>query len=126
MPPLSLTQAKYAFAVLGMSVKSVPGCLVAIPPSLIGVPVAFLPFPSPHLDAAAAGSLAAVLALPEVVPDELELLLSLPPQAASATERATAITAAARAERILRDPRSMRIAPPPPCGFTVASRPAPA
>jgi hypothetical protein len=56
MPPLSLTQSKYAFAEFGMSVKSVPGCFVAIPPSLIGVPVAFWPLPRPHFDAAAAGS----------------------------------------------------------------------
>jgi hypothetical protein len=55
MPPLSLTQSKYAFAVFGMSVKSVPGCLVAIAPSLIGVPLAFCPLPRPHFDAAAAG-----------------------------------------------------------------------
>src|SRR3954470_7970944 len=107
MPPLSLTQSKYAFAVFGMSVKSVPGCLVAMPPSLIGVPVAFWPLPSPHLDAEAAGAAALVLAL-----DELELLLSLPPQAAT-TERAAAIRAATTTGRIRRDPRSMRITPPP-------------
>ena len=48
MPPLLLTQSKYAFAMLGMSVKSVPGCLVAMAPSLITGPVAFLPVPRPH------------------------------------------------------------------------------
>src|ERR671932_496092 len=53
IPPLSLTQSKYAFAVFGMSVKSVPGCFVAIAPSLIGAPLAFLPLPRPHFDAAA-------------------------------------------------------------------------
>src|SRR3954454_12270092 len=122
MPPLSLTQSKYAFAVFGMSVKSVPGCFVAIPPSLIGVPDAFWPLPAPHFDAATAGSLEAPV-LAELLL-ELELddeLLSLPPQAASTT-RATAVRAAARAVRIPRDPRSMRIAPPPSCGFTGASR----
>jgi hypothetical protein len=30
-------------------VKSMPGCLVTITPSLIGAPVAFFPLPSPHL-----------------------------------------------------------------------------
>src|SRR3954447_3156864 len=59
MPPLSLTQSKNAFAVFGVSVKSVPGCLVAIAPSLIGAPVAFCPVPAPHFTAAAG---AAVLA----------------------------------------------------------------
>src|SRR5436190_22653577 len=48
MPPFALTQSKYAFAMFGMSVKSVPGCFVAIAPSLIGVPVAFLPLPRPQ------------------------------------------------------------------------------
>src|SRR4029453_16232007 len=75
MPPLSLTQSKYAFAAFGMSVKSVPGCLVAIAPSLIGVPLAFLPLPRPHFDAAAAGLLDAAVLLAA----ELELVLSLPP-----------------------------------------------
>src|ERR1700742_2610116 len=101
MPPLSLTQSKYAFAVFGMSVKSVPGCLVAIPPSLIGVPVAFWPLPRPHFDAAAAGSAAPVLELPDAALElELDELL-LPPQAAT-TERAIAAAATARIERIPR------------------------
>src|SRR3954454_11417602 len=95
IPPLSLTQSKYAFAVFGMSVKSVPGCFVAIPPSLIGVPVAFWPLPKPHFDAGAAGSAAVLLGLELALRRELELFL-LPPQAA--TTRATAITATAKAE----------------------------
>src|SRR3990170_3979962 len=33
---------------LGMSVKSVPGCFVAIAPILIAAPVAFLPVPRPQ------------------------------------------------------------------------------
>src|SRR5579884_3755074 len=33
-----------------IGVKSVPGCLVTIAPSLTGVPVAFLPLPSPHFE----------------------------------------------------------------------------
>src|SRR4051812_32072495 len=99
-----------------MSVKSVPGCFVAIPPSLIGVPVAFLPLPAPHFDAVAAGSLGALLAL-EDAPELLELdeLLLLPPQAATRNARATA-AAITRARPIL------RIAPPPSYGFTGASR----
>src|SRR5919206_3159651 len=97
-----------------MSVKSVPGCLVAIAPSLIGVPVAFLPLPRPHFDAAAAGSLEALV---EVDDDELEdELLSLPPHAATRNARATAATAITGAQR------NLRIAPPPSYGFTGASR----
>src|SRR3954469_20753326 len=117
IPPLSLTQAKYAFAVFGMSVKSVPGCLVAIPPSLIGVPVAFLPLPRPHFDAVAAGSLDALLELDDEAPPlELDEPPLLPPQAATRNARATAAAAITGAKRIL------RIAPPPSCGFTGASR----
>src|SRR3954465_5185061 len=117
MPPLSFTHWKNALAVAGISEKSVPGCFVAIPPSLIGVPVAFLPLPRPHFDAAAAGSLGA---LPELCDDapglELAGLLSLPPQAATRNARATAAAAITGAKPIL------RIAPPPSCGFTGASR----
>ena len=74
MPPLSLTQSKYAFVVLPMSVKSVPGCLTLMPPSLIGSPVAFLPLPSPHFEAATA-----LESWPEAagVLDSLSLLESL-------------------------------------------------
>ena len=43
MPPLALTQAKYAPVMFSMSLKSVPGCLVLIAPMLIGVPVAATP-----------------------------------------------------------------------------------
>src|SRR6185369_1793069 len=49
MPPFSLTQVKYALAMPVIPVKSVPGCLVTIAPSLIGSPVAFWPLPRPHL-----------------------------------------------------------------------------
>ena len=47
-PPFALTQAKYAASVFWMSVKSVPGCLVLIAPSGIGVPVAAVPGLGPH------------------------------------------------------------------------------
>ena len=50
MPPLSLTQSKYAFATLPIVVKSTPGISIPMPPILIGRPVAFLPVPSPHTD----------------------------------------------------------------------------
>ncbi len=56
MPPLSLTQSKYAFAMTGMSVKSVPGCFVAMAPSLMGAPFAFFPVPRPQTDVAAAST----------------------------------------------------------------------
>src|SRR3954452_17356413 len=121
IPPLSLTQTKYAFAVFGMSVKSVPGCFVAMPPSLMGAPLAFLPLPSPHFAAAAlppplAGVLCAELPAAD---DEPELELDPPPPPPhAATVRATAATTAGRTERVRADLRSMRMAPPPWGGFT--------
>jgi hypothetical protein len=50
MPPLSLTQSKYAFATLPIVVKSTPGISMSMPPSLIGRPLAFLPVPRPQTD----------------------------------------------------------------------------
>src|SRR5213078_1551357 len=50
MPPLSFTQAKYALATLPIVVKSTPGISMSMPPSLMGVPVAFLPVPLPQTD----------------------------------------------------------------------------
>src|ERR1700722_11809848 len=91
IPPLALTQAKYAPVMFSMSLKSVPGCLVLIAPMLIGVPVAATPGLVPQeevatvladgeLDAAGDEAAAAVLeagALEEaaggVADDELEL-----------------------------------------------------
>src|SRR3954447_2147719 len=122
MPPLSLTQSKYAFAVFGMSVKSVPGCFVAMPPSLMGVPLAFWPLPRPHFEAAApAPPLAGVPCDELLAPDdddELELELDPPPPPQAATVRATAATTAGRTERVRAVLRSMRMAPPPWGGFT--------
>ena len=66
MPPLSLTQLKYACAMLAPSVKSVPGCLVTIAPTLIGVPVAFVPGFFPHFVTSAAAF--AVVELPPPPP----------------------------------------------------------
>src|SRR3954453_14329084 len=96
MPPLSLTQSKNALAVLGMSVKSVPGCLVAIAPILIGSPVAFCPLPRPHLDSpvlavvdvVSAGAGAAVVG--DCVAVAVVLLLSSLPHAASPVAASTA------------------------------------
>src|SRR5262245_37467122 len=88
MPPLSLTQSKYALAALVMSVKSVPGCLVTIAPILIGVPLAFWPLPRPHLEldavvlvAAPPAGVAVLLALSP---------LSSPPHPPRTSTRATA------------------------------------
>src|SRR5919199_855089 len=64
MPPLSLTQLKYALAAVVIGVKSMPGIFVTIAPSLTGVPVAFFPFASPHFTAA----LDAVLLVPPPPP----------------------------------------------------------
>ena len=92
MPPLALTQAKYAAAMFGMSVNDVPGWLVAIAPSGIGVPVAFTPGLVPHCEVftvAALGELAAVL------PDDGLLDELLHPAATSAATAATS-TAAVR------------------------------
>ena len=50
MPPLSFTHWKYAFANFPIVVKSTPGMSMPIPPSLIGLPVAFLPVPMPQTD----------------------------------------------------------------------------
>src|SRR5580658_8775543 len=50
IPPLALTQAKYAPAMFSMSLKSVPGSLVLIAPMLIGVPVAATPGLVPQAD----------------------------------------------------------------------------
>src|SRR3954471_16757784 len=52
IPPLSLTQSKYALVIPVIHVKSIPGTLVAMPPSLIGSPLAFWPVPAPHLPGA--------------------------------------------------------------------------
>jgi hypothetical protein len=97
MPPLAFTQAKYAAAMFGMSVNEVPGWLVAMAPSAIGVPVAATPGLAPHdeeLTAAGVEALeplealggGAVLVLLEL----LELLLLLHPAAPVPTARAAA------------------------------------
>src|SRR5512133_4273491 len=102
MPPLSLTQLKYAFAIWAPSVKSVPGCLVTISPSLIGVPLAFTPGLVPHLETSVAAA-ACVDAPPPPAVDELLLLLL--PHAETKSERPTASTNSVKTDRVLREPR---------------------
>jgi len=76
----------------GISVNDVPGWLVAIAPSGIGVPVAFTPGLVPHCDVLAAPAFAVLPA--DVVPDEP----LLHPAATSVPITATR-AAAARAPR---------------------------
>ena len=94
MPPLALTQVKYALAILAMSVNDVPGWLVTIPPSGIGVPVAFTPGLVPHCDVSVT-VLAALLVVAELLGGPL--LLLLPHPATAATAITAAIAAAPRA-----------------------------
>src|ERR1700723_2865048 len=103
MPPLALTHAKYALAMFAMSVNEVPGWLVTIPPSAIGVPVAATPGLVPHCEVLTAAALAEdVLAGALWLEVALELLLELElllhPAAASAM--APAMTIVLRAESI--------------------------
>jgi hypothetical protein len=93
-PPLAFTHAKYAASVLEMSVKSVPGCLVLIAPSTIGVPVAATPGLDPHDDVADAPleplevevvAEAAVVLLAAAAGALLVLLLLLPQPAITMT-----------------------------------------
>jgi hypothetical protein len=100
MPPLALTHAKYALAMFGMSVNEVPGWLVAMAPSAIGVPVAATPGLVPHCDVLAAevlvvDVLAGALELLELELELLELELLQP---AAAIAMAAARTMVLRAE----------------------------
>src|SRR5665213_2253217 len=84
----------------GMSVKSVPGCLVLIVPRLIGVPVAATPCLGPHDDVPAEALALLVVALALAVllllaGALLELLLLLLPHAASAISVSAASSASA-------------------------------
>src|SRR4029079_12927409 len=80
MPPLSLTQSKYALATLPIVVKSTPGISMAIPPSLIGAPFAFLPLPRPQ-----------TLFVADAVPEPT--LVAVEPELASMAIVTAAITA---------------------------------
>src|SRR5258707_15035152 len=99
MPPLSLTQLKYASAMLAPSVKSVPGCLVTIAPTLIGVPVAFVPGFVPHFVTSDAAF--AVVALPPPLLLDVVLSLLLLPHAATSTDRPATNASSASACRHL-------------------------
>src|SRR5215469_16379221 len=102
MPPLALTQSKYALAMFGMSVNEVPGWLVAMAPSAIGVPVAATPGLEPHDEVltAVAGALEALetpgggVEAPVLVELELVELLLLHPAAARAAAARTIIVRA--------------------------------
>ena len=65
MPPFAFTQLKYAAVMFSMSLKSVPGCLVSMPPKMIGVPVAATPGFVPHAEA---------LTVPELAGAEVDVL----------------------------------------------------
>ena len=91
-PPLAFTHAKYAASMLEMSVKSVPGCLVLIAPSTIGVPVAAVPALGPHDEVSTEPDDPLLVdvaddeppLLPELPAALLELLLLLPQPAMTA------------------------------------------
>src|SRR5215208_8098254 len=91
-PPLALTQSKYALAVKTPSEKSVPGCLVAIPPILIGVPVGFSPLPLPHFGLS-------------TTDPALLSLFPLPPHAATTSDRLAATTTSVVTDRPLFEPK---------------------
>ena len=102
IPPLAFTQAKYAAAMFGMSVNEVPGWLVAMAPSAIGVPVAATPGLEPQDDVlTAAGALVALEALGGGVDavvllellELLELLHPAVPTARAAAARTTIVRA---------------------------------
>src|SRR3954447_15184904 len=120
MPPLSLTQLKYASAMLAPSVKSVPGCLVTIAPTLIGVPVAFVPGFVPHLVTSEA--FFAVVELPPPPPDDVLLLLSLPHAATSTDRPATSATSASACRHLRSQPKIVLTSDPPPPPTTVLDR----
>src|SRR6478752_4179425 len=100
MPPLSLTQSKYAFATLPIVVKSTPGISMSMPPSLIGAPLAFLPVPAPHLLAVAPAAA------------EPTLAVDLEPAAVAAATTTSRATGRMTARAILRS-----FIPPPPPSF---------
>src|SRR5215471_10338643 len=91
MPPLSLTQEKYACAMPVMPVKSVPGCLVTIAPSVSGVPVAFWPLPMPHLAAVAPFELGVFVAVPPP-PPQAAASSDKPPSSAASTAGVRGLT----------------------------------
>jgi hypothetical protein len=115
MPPFAFTQAKYAAAMFGMSVNEVPGWLVAMAPSAIGVPVAATPGLVPHVEVLTAADVDALEALGGdaevlVALELLELLLLLHPAAAAAR------AAAARTINVRADGADIPLLISPPQG----------
>src|SRR3954468_14832464 len=120
MPPLSLTQLKYASAMLAPSVNPVPGCLVTIAPTLIGVPVAFVPGFFPHLVTSEAAFAVVELPPPPPLAVDVLLLLSLP-HAATNTDRPPTSATSASAGRHLLQPKIVLTCDPPPPPTAVLS-----
>src|SRR4051794_11407727 len=119
MPPLALTQSKYALAPPVMSVKSVPGCLVTIAPILTGAPLAGLLLPRPHLEAVELDEppplLVSLLFADPLEPPEPEPLSFLAlPQALRLSTRAAPMAQSAMAGRLRPLKGLTSIAPPRP------------
>src|SRR4051812_22110505 len=93
MPPLAFTHLKYAAAERGAELKSMPPLAVASARILIGVPVARLPLPIPHLTA--------VLAEASLPTSESLVLPDDPPQADTAARIGSAVAAVSAARRYL-------------------------
>src|SRR3954451_25331378 len=91
MPPLALTQSKYALADFGDDEKSMPPDMVAIAPILIGWPAALVPLARPHL-----APPAATAAMSESVP------LLDDPHAARAKTRTPVVAAPRRRGAFMR------------------------
>src|SRR6185437_9656464 len=95
------------------SVKSVPGCLVTIAPTLIGVPVAFVPGFFPHFVTSSAAFAVVAVPLQQLLDVVLSLLLL--PQAATSTDRPATNASSASACRHLRsEPKIVLTCDPPP------------
>jgi hypothetical protein len=86
----------------GMSVNEVPGWLVAMAPSAIGVPVAATPGLVPHCDVLTALVLAELVAVLELVEPELLLGLELELLEPELLQPAAAIAMAAARTIVLR------------------------
>jgi hypothetical protein len=90
---------------LAPSVKSVPGCLVTIAPTLMGDPVAFVPGFVPHFVTSPAFFAVVELPPPPPPPDDVLLLLSSLPHAATNTDKPATSISNASAGRHLSQPK---------------------
>jgi hypothetical protein len=86
---LSFTQLKYACAIVAPSVKSVPGCLVTMAPTLMGDPVAFVPGFVPHFVTSPAFFAVVAVPPPPPLPDVVLSSLLLPHAATNIDKPAT-------------------------------------